>query len=140
MGDLGEPVHDAGDLAAELGLDVGGAGVGVLHHVVEQCRGYRCRVEQLVGQNAGHRDAVGDEVVARHPLLAPVCRGAEAKGSVNQRKVEPVGVAQEGRAKLLGAVLEQGRRRGCGSGSVRMRHARRMRGIGRRGKGVESRE
>ena len=34
--DLGEPVHDARDLAAELAGDVLGADVRILHHVVEQ--------------------------------------------------------------------------------------------------------
>ena len=97
-GDLGEAVHDAGDLAAELAGDVLGADVGVLHHVVQQRGGDGGGVEQLLGEDERDRDAVGDEVLARHPLLAPVGGRAEAEGPIDQVHVQPVGVLlQHGR-------------------------------------------
>ena len=98
-GDLGEAVHDPGDLGAELAGDVLGADVGVLDHVVQQRGGDGGAVEQLLRQDQGHRDAVGDEVLARHPLLAPVGGRAEAEGPIDEIEVQPIGVPfQHGRA------------------------------------------
>ena len=90
--DLGEPVHDAGDLGPELARDVLRADVGVLDHVVQQCRGDRGGIQQLLRQDQGDRDAVGDEILARHPLLPPVGGRAEAEGAIDEIDVQPVGV------------------------------------------------
>ena len=59
---------------------------------------------------SGDRDAVGDEVLAGHPLLTPVRGRAEAERPVDQLEVEPVGVALQHGAQVGGA------RSGSGSG------------------------
>ena len=94
-GDLGEAVHDAGDLGAELPGDVLHPHVGVLDHVVQQRGRDGGAVQQLLGQDQRDGDGVGDEVFARHPLLAPVRGRAEAERPVDQLEVEPVGVPLE---------------------------------------------
>jgi hypothetical protein len=43
---------------------------------------------------------VGDEVLARHPLLPAVGGRAEAERSIHQLEVEPVGVALEHRPQI----------------------------------------
>ena len=106
-GDLGEPVHDPGDLAAELAGDVLGADVRVLDHVVQQRRRDRGAVEELLGEDQGHGDAVGDEILARHPLLAPVRGRAEAERPLDQIEVEAVGVTLEHRPEV-GRDVRQG--------------------------------
>ena len=111
LADLGEAVDDAGDLVAELALDVLGADVGVLDDVVDQPGGDGGGVELQLGQDERDRDAVGDEVLARHPLLAPVRGRAEAEGPVDQVHVQPVGVLlQHGRE--VGGEFGEGRGHG----------------------------
>ena len=122
-GDLGEPVHDPRDLGPELARDVLLADVGVLHHVVEQRGGDGRRVQQLLGQDLGDRDAVGDEILTRHPLLAPMGGRAEAEGPIDEIEVQPVGVPiQDGRQR--GSELGQGR----GHGSYFARRRRHVHG------------
>ena len=103
-GDLGQPVHDAGDLAAELPGDVLGADVGILDHVVQQRRGDGGAVEQLLRENERDRDGVGDEVFARHPLLSPMGGRAEAERPLDQIEIEAVGVPLEHGAQIRGQV------------------------------------
>ena len=55
----------------------------------------------------GHRDAVGDEILARHPLLAPVRGRAEAERPVDQLEIEPIGVTLEHRPEI-GREVRQG--------------------------------
>ena len=90
--DLGEPIDNAGDLGAELLRDVFGANGGVFHDVVQERRGNGGAVEELLGENERHRDGVRDEVLARHPLLAPMSRRTEAERPLDQVEVEAVGV------------------------------------------------
>ena len=100
VGDLGEPVHDGADLGAEVARDVLDADVGVLDHVVQQGRRDRGRVGQLLRQDHRHGNAVGDEVLARRPLLPPVRRRADAQGPLDQVQIEPVRVPREHRAEI----------------------------------------
>ncbi len=90
VGDLGEPVHDPGHLRTELLGDLLGADVGVFHHGVQQGGHHRYGVELLLDQGLGDRDAVGDEILPRDPLLAPVRGGAEPERAVNLLQIEPV--------------------------------------------------
>ena len=50
------------------------------------------RIQQLLRQDQGDGDAVGDEVLPRHPLLPPVGGRAEAEGAIDEIDVQPVGV------------------------------------------------
>ena len=93
--DLGQPVHDPGHFGPELPGDLLGADVRVLDHVVQQRGDDGGRVEQLFHQGLGDRDGMLDEVLARHPLLAPVGRGAEPEGAIDLLEIQPVGVALE---------------------------------------------
>ena len=122
-GDLGEPVHDPRDLGAELAGDVLGADVGVLDHVVQQRGRDRGTVEQLLRQDHGDGDAVGDEILARHPLLAPVGGRAEAEGPIDEIEVQPIGVPFQ-HGHQVGCELGQGR----GQGNVSSRPLRCSRG------------
>ena len=89
---------------AELPGDVLGADVGILHHVVQQRRGDGGAVEQLLGQNERDGDAVGDEILARHPLLAPMRGRAEAERPLDQIEIEAIGVPLEHRPEVGGEV------------------------------------
>jgi hypothetical protein len=116
--DLGESVDDARDLAPELPRDVLGADIGVLDHVVQQRRSDGGAVEQLLGEDQRDGDAVGDEVLARHPLLTPVGGRAEAQGPIDEIEVQPVGVSvQDGRQR----GRELGQCRGHGFLGLRVR-------------------
>ena len=119
-GDLGEPVHDAGDLGAELAGDVLGPDVGVFDHVVQQGGRDRGAVQQLLGQDQGDGDGVGDEILARHPLLAPVGGRAEAERPIDQLQVEPVGMALQHGPE----VRARGRARRSGHSSPAPRSSR----------------
>ena len=66
------------------------------------------RVQELLRQDEGDRDAVGDEVLARHPLLTPVRGRAEAEGAVDQIQVQPIGVPLQHRPEV-GRQVGQGR-------------------------------
>ena len=105
VGDLGQAFHQLGHLGAEFTGDVFDLYVGILHHVVEQRGRDRGGIEELTDQDGGDRDAVGDELLPAHPLLAPVGARAEAEGPVDQVEIEPVGMLVEGGAKF-GSDLE----------------------------------
>jgi hypothetical protein len=107
VGDLGEAIDQPGHLGAELLGDVLSPDVGVLHHVVEQGGGDGGGIDELADQDGGDRDAVGDELLPAHPLLAPVGARAEAEGAVDQLEVEPIGVPFQ-RGPELGGQIEQG--------------------------------
>ena len=67
----------------------------------------RCRgVEQLLGEDEGHGDSVGDEIFPRHPFLAPVGGRAEPKRPLDQLEVEPVGVTLQ-HGPQIGSELGQ---------------------------------
>jgi hypothetical protein len=99
-GNLGEPINDAGYLGPELAGNVLGPHIGIFHHIVEQ-RGHNCGgIQQLLGQDHCHGDGMGHEVLARHPLLPPMRRSAEAEGPIDELEIEPVGVALEHRPEI----------------------------------------
>jgi hypothetical protein len=52
-------------------------------------------VEQLLGQDQRDGDGMGDEIFARHALLAAVGGRAEAERPVHQLQVQAVGVTLE---------------------------------------------
>ena len=90
--DLGEPVHDRGDLGPELALEVGDPDVGVLDHVVQQPARDRRRIQVLLDQDARDRDAVARGRRTAPALLALVGARAELPGALDEVEVEPVGV------------------------------------------------
>jgi len=81
-GDLGQAVHDHGDLAAELALDLLHRRAAVLDHVVQERGGDAHRIPVDLSQNGGDLDAVRDVVLARAALLALVliARVLESQG------------------------------------------------------------
>jgi hypothetical protein len=92
VADLGDPVDDLRYLFPELALDVGDGHVGVLDHVVDEPAGDGQRVEVELGQDLRDLDAVGDVVLAGAALLPLVRALAEAVGTRQQLRVEPLGV------------------------------------------------
>ncbi len=99
-GDFGEAVYDAGDFGSELPGNVLGPNVRVLHHIVQQRGSDGCAVEQLLGQDQGDGDSVGDEILPRHPLLAPMRGGAEAQRPLDQLEIQTVGVLLQDGPKI----------------------------------------
>ncbi len=95
-----------GDLGTELAGDILHPDVGVLDDIVQQGGGDGRGVEQLLGQDLCHRDAVRNEVLARHALLAPVGGRAEAERTVEQLEVEPVAVRLQQAPKFRRCVGE----------------------------------
>jgi hypothetical protein len=61
-------------------------------------------VEELLGQDERDRDAVGDEILARHPLLPPVRGRAEAQGPIDEIEVQAIRVPLEDGAQVGGEV------------------------------------
>jgi hypothetical protein len=59
LGDLGQPVHQRGDLGSELLLDLLMRGFRVFHRVMQQRGGNRRRVELHLGQDRGHFERDG---------------------------------------------------------------------------------
>src|SRR6185312_10803525 len=90
VADLGDAVHDLGDLAAELALDVGDGDGRVLHHVVHQAARHRDGVQVQPGEDLGDLHAVQHVVVAGGALLAPVRVATELIGARQQVGVEPL--------------------------------------------------
>ena len=82
--DLAFKFLEADDLDPEFTGDILQADVGVLDHVVQQRRRDRGGIQQLLRQDQGDRDTVGDEILARHPLLPPVGGRAEAEGAIDE--------------------------------------------------------
>ncbi len=73
-GDLGQTIHDAGHLGPELPGDVLHPHVGVFDHVVQQRGRDRGAVQQLLGQDQGDGDGVGDEIFALTSASGPGAR------------------------------------------------------------------
>jgi hypothetical protein len=99
---LGEAAHQLRDFLAELRGDFLEGDLRVLDHVVEQRGDDRGRVEELTHQDGGDGDAVGDEVLARHPALAAMGGSAELEGAIDLLEIEPVRVPLERRAEFRG--------------------------------------
>ena len=71
LAELGDPVDEEGDLAAELALDVVDGGERVLDHVVQEPGADAGGVELEVGDDAGHAGRVDEvRVAALAHLLA----------------------------------------------------------------------
>jgi hypothetical protein len=77
FGDLCESVDYAGDLLAEIALDVGHRDAGVFDDIVDQPAGDGHRIELQLRQDLGDFDAVRDEGLAGETLLTAVRLGAE---------------------------------------------------------------
>src|SRR5665648_838949 len=69
---LGDAVDKLGDLLAEVLLQLVEGVLGVLHRVVQQCRGQGRRGHPEVGEDRGDGDGVGDVGVTATPRLAAV--------------------------------------------------------------------
>ncbi len=85
--DLGQPVDDLADLAAEDLIDLGAGRVGVLDRVVQQADRDRRVVELQIGKDGGDFEWVVEERIARGPLLAAVLLHRIDIGAVEQRLV-----------------------------------------------------
>ena len=72
--DLGDAVDQVGHGLAEVLGDLALGGRRVLHHVVEQCRHQRLRVEVPLREDLRHRERVGDVGLAALAVL-PGVRG-----------------------------------------------------------------
>ena len=78
--EFADAVDEAGDLGAELLLDVFERSLGVLDRVVQDRRGDRLRIEVHVGKLLRHGDRMRDIRFARFACLALVGGGAELVG------------------------------------------------------------
>lgn len=79
-------------------------------------------IEELLGEDERDGDAVGDEILAAHPLLAAVGRRTEPERAIDRLEVEALGVTLEDGPEL-GRGVEQ--RRGQ-DGHRRARGGRRL--------------
>ena len=78
--DLGDPLHDVGDLGAEELADPVDGGEGVLDDVVEQAGRDRHDVELHVGEEVGHGQGVNEIGLPGMAHLAPVLEGGKDVG------------------------------------------------------------
>ena len=106
---LGEPVHDVGDLDPEVLADLLQRDVRVLGHVVQQRRRNRDRVHLLQDQDLRDRHGVGDEVLSREALLPVVRRGARLERALHERQVEPILVLGQSLGELCVHRLKRAR-------------------------------
>ena len=84
---LGDAVHQRGDVLAELAAQLGQRVGGVLHRVVQQRGADRLGVHAELGQDGRHRQRVGDVRVAAAPLLVPVPVGGRLVGPLDEPDV-----------------------------------------------------
>ena len=87
LADLGDSVHQLGDLAPELALEIGLGGQGVLEHVVEETRRHRGDVHPEVDEEAGHLQGMGEIRLAGRALLALVGTLGVAVGALDHSQV-----------------------------------------------------
>ena len=99
LADLGHPVHQFGDLPAELALQVGLGGGGVLEDVVEEAGGHRGDVHLEVDEKVGDFEGVRQVGLAGGALLALVRGLRESVGPRHQ--------VQVGARLILGNLLDQ---------------------------------
>jgi hypothetical protein len=85
--ELGETVHDPGDLVAELALDVSETDFRVLDGVVEQGRREGRGVQAEIGEDPRHGDGMFDVGLARQAVLPLVRVLGEAVGALQQLRV-----------------------------------------------------
>ena len=105
--DLGHAVHDPRHLGAELGLHIGQVDGGVLHHIVDQARGYGSGIQTEFRQDGGDTDGVGDIACAGGAPLAGVCFGRDPVGPLDPADVQAVGIRLDGRSKMRGQFLNR---------------------------------
>ncbi len=87
LGQLGDAVHEVGDLGPEAVLDVGEAVLGVLGDVVEEGGRDGHWVDAELGEDLGGRDGVRHVRVARCAHLAAVRLHGQVEGAVDHREV-----------------------------------------------------
>src|SRR5688500_17112720 len=91
MAELGEPLDQRRDLAAECLLDLRHADVRVLRNVVEQRGDDRRRIDQVhVDQNAGDLRGMRHERIPRQALLARVRHFPEGVRPPDRLDIEPI--------------------------------------------------
>ena len=88
LGELGDPVDQATDLAPEALLDLLDGHVGVFGDVVEECCGQRLRVHLERGQVVGDLHRMLDVGLARRPQLPLVRLLGDAVGTLDQADVD----------------------------------------------------
>jgi len=86
---LGDPVHQASDLVAELGAQRLQRVVGVLDGVVQQGGSDGGRRHPELGEDAGHGQRVSDVGVPALALLTPVGALGDDVGLLDQRDISP---------------------------------------------------
>jgi hypothetical protein len=125
-GELGDAVHERGDVVAEALADVLERRARVLDRVVEQRRADRLRVQAHAGADLRHTDRVGDELLARLALLVRVTLAGEPERVCHARFLDRldrvVGVLRDHReqvAEQLGLPLREPRRQLLVGGSRR---------------------
>ncbi len=84
LAELGDPVHQLGDVGAELLAQLLTGDVRILDCVVEQGGDEGVGVEPEVGENPGHGDRVGDVRLTAQPRLALVCPLGERVGALQR--------------------------------------------------------
>ena len=97
LGQLGDAVHEVGDLGPEPLLDVGEGVLGVLRDVVEQRRRDRDRIDPELGEDLGRRERMGDVRLAGGPDLHAVGLDGEVERPLDHAQVGLcVGLAERG--------------------------------------------
>ena len=115
-GQLGDPIHETRDVGAEKALDLLVGGARVLHGVVEKGGDDRRIVHPLRGDDAGHRDRVGDVGLARPPGLPIMGSG----GVLVRRADQPgIGARVVGPRRLDQHLQVRHAHRRCGQGLCR---------------------
>ena len=127
--ELGDPVHQPGDLRAKLALDLFDRVWRVLRHVVQQRRGDGPRIQPQVGQDRRHRNAVADVDLARGAGLAGVRVLGEEERAADQVEVGLRRQALDA-GQQLGGVGGQ-RLLGAASGEMKPLHRRPLHRRGR---------
>ena len=101
LGQLGDPVHEHGDLVAELGLDPGEGCAGVFDDVVEERRGDGDRVELELGGVERRAHRVVDVGLAALAALPVVQGGGGHEGARDELAVRVRIVALDGREEVV---------------------------------------
>ncbi len=105
--ELGDAVHELGDLGAELLLDVGEGEVGVLGNVVQDCGGDRDRVDTDVGEDLGGSERVGHVRLAGDPGLAAMGLLGQLESRPERLEVRLRIVPRDRVAEVLEARLDR---------------------------------
>ncbi len=100
--DLGQAVDQVRDFAAEVAAQLLERDVGVFDHVVQERSRDGRGVHLLLGENGGHRDAVRDEVVARHALLTLMRLRAYLIGARQHVEVQSISLGRDRFRQLRG--------------------------------------